>query len=183
MSTSHSAPDGHDFVSPVSAGTTRPHDGLDNAADAPEVAEVQSPSTAVASPVAAGGAANSPEVAKQYVYNDDNAKEVIHYEAGDKILVPAEHQYTQYPQATADLSASNDDAEKVKENGSASVSGSAPPERRQKNILGMSRKVFFIALAIACIVIAAAVGGGVGATMSKKPSSGDSGKPDGKGSG
>lgn len=163
---------GHDFVSPVSAGATRPHDGFDNvAADAPEVAEVQSPSTVVASPVTTDDSANSPEVAKQYVYGDDNTKEVVYYGTGGRTSLPVEHQYAQDPQATADLYASNGDAEKAKKKGGASAND--PNKGPQKKILGMSRKMFFIVLALVCIVIAAAVGGGVGASVSKKSKSGE----------
>jgi hypothetical protein len=170
MTSSHNASDNHHFVSPVSAGTYRPHDGFETGADAPEVVDTHSPSTVVASPVFTNSATNSPEVVKQYVYNDDNAKEVTTLDASDKMSVPAEQQNTQYPQATADLQGSNGEAEK------AATTGNVPPEKEQKKILGLKRKMFFIILAVICIVIVVAIGAGVGAGVSKKSNSGGADK-------
>ena len=173
MASSNNANDDHHFVSPMTASTYRPHDGFEAGANAPEVVETHSPSTVVASPVLTNSATNSPEVYKQYVYNDDNAKEVTTVDASDKMSVPAERQDAQYPQAAADLQGGNVEAEKAKGGtGAAAAAGAVPPEKKQQKILGLSRKMFFIILAAICIVVAIAVGAGVGASVSKNSNSG-----------
>lgn len=174
-------------VSPLSAATVQPYGSFPNdpEANAPEVVDISaSPyhhqhSPSVVSRTVAGSSPGtihtttySPAAAVSH-YNGDQGKEVVQYDAGDKIAISSE-EYMHYPQVVSDLHAKDDEG-KGDTDGAAAGSAAGMGGSKGKKIMGMRRTVFFIVLAVVCIAIAVAVGAGVGATVSNKSKSPEDG--------